>query len=143
MDINGFILSFTRVNFSDEHMDLRILDRHGAYYAIVGIVTLIGIAIGVYYKLYSNKTIAQNNNLFNISGPDLNKISKFKIKMDNDKTLKNCYSHTLAGFAGKAHEKNLALAELFGHSELIQKRFNLKKVILILLTITIVLMCFM
>ena len=86
MDIDGFLLNFTGVNFSDENVDLRNLDRHSAYYANVGIVTLIGIAFGVYYEFFSNTAIAQNNNLFNISGLDLNKISKFKIKMDNDKT---------------------------------------------------------
>ena len=131
MDTDGFVLSFTSGNLSNEHMDLSNLDRYSAYYAIGGEVTIIGIAIGVYCKFYAIKTIAQNNNLYKISGLDFNKISKFKIEMDNDKTLKYCYSHTLAASVDKAHGNNIAMAELYGQSELIQKRFNIKKEILI------------
>ena len=67
-----------------------------AYYAIAGTVPIITIEIDVYYKLCANNTIAQTNNLSNISGLDLNKISKYKIKMDNGKTVQNDYGHTLA-----------------------------------------------
>ena len=103
--------------------------------------TIIGIAIGVYYEFYANDTIARNSNLSNIRGLDLNKISKYKIKMDNGKTLKFGYGHTLAELADNYHEESLALAELYGHSEFIQQKWlKVKNVILILLLKTIVLM---
>ena len=64
-------------------------------------------------KLYANKNITnvQNNNRSNIAGPNFDKIGNFKKKIDNGETLR--FGHCLNEFADNAHERNLAMAELY------------------------------
>ena len=52
------------------------------YYAMGGLVTIIGIAICVLYKFYAkkNNTNVQDNNQSSLSGLDLQNIEKFQIK---------------------------------------------------------------